>query len=148
MLIAHATDRFVDLVLEGFDIAVRSHFAPLPNSSLVQRRVAVEPAFLVAAPAYVARMPALLAPQDLAGHDGLRTDPSAHLWRPCNAVGEQVDAAPNPRLVADEPRMLLSAARGLASHACRCRSAAATSIAARWSASCQNGPPARSPPRS
>ena len=28
----HVTDRFVDLVREGFDIAIRSHFAPLPDS--------------------------------------------------------------------------------------------------------------------
>ena len=51
----HVTDRFVDLVQEGFDIAVRSHFAPLPDSDLVQRRMAVERITLVAAPDYLAR---------------------------------------------------------------------------------------------
>jgi DNA-binding transcriptional LysR family regulator len=109
-LVVHATDRFVDLVQEGFDIAVRSHFAPLPDSTLVQRRLSVEPVLLVAAPAYVASRPAPLGPQDLADHDGLLTDPAAHLWRLRDAAGEQVDAAPRPRLVADESRVLLSAA--------------------------------------
>jgi DNA-binding transcriptional LysR family regulator len=62
-LVVHATDRFVDLVQEGFDIAVRSHFAPLPDSTLVQRRLSVEPVLLVAAPVYVASRPALLGPR-------------------------------------------------------------------------------------
>lgn len=35
----HATDRFVDIAQEGFDIAIRSHFAPLPDSGLVQQRL-------------------------------------------------------------------------------------------------------------
>ena len=49
-VIVHVTDRFVDLVQEGFDIAVRSHFSRLHHSALVQRQVSVEPVFLVAAP--------------------------------------------------------------------------------------------------
>ncbi len=49
----HATDRFVDVVQEGFDIAVRDHFAPLPDSGMVQRRVATDAIWLVAAPAYL-----------------------------------------------------------------------------------------------
>ena len=31
------SDRFVDLAQEGIDIALRSHFGPLPDSGLVQR---------------------------------------------------------------------------------------------------------------
>lgn len=98
-LVVHATDRFVDLILEGFDIAVRSHFAPLPDSGLVQRRIAVEPVFLVAAPAYLKRQTALLGPDDIADHDGLLTGPSAHVWRLRNEEGEEVSIAPKPRFV-------------------------------------------------
>ncbi|MBB3408111.1 DNA-binding transcriptional LysR family regulator [Rhizobium sp. BK316] len=50
----HVTDRFVDIVQEGFDIALRSHRFPLGDSALVQRRVAVHPFLLVASPDYIA----------------------------------------------------------------------------------------------
>ncbi|MGO8105754.1 LysR substrate-binding domain-containing protein, partial [Rhizobium leguminosarum] len=33
-LSVHVTDRFVDIVQEGFDIALRSHRTPLPDSAL------------------------------------------------------------------------------------------------------------------
>ncbi|MFY0576478.1 hypothetical protein ACN28S_20910 [Cystobacter fuscus] len=46
------TDRFVDVVQEGYDIAVRSHFTPLPASGLVQRQLVSEPIILVATPDY------------------------------------------------------------------------------------------------
>jgi DNA-binding transcriptional LysR family regulator len=109
-LIVHATDRFVDLVQEGFDVAVRSHFAPLPDSALVQRRVSVEPVFLVAAPAYLAGRPVPRDPGDVAACDGLLTAPSAHTWRLRDDAGREVDVTPRPRLVADESRVLLGAA--------------------------------------
>jgi DNA-binding transcriptional LysR family regulator len=50
----HTTDRFVDLVQEGINIAVRDHFAPLPDSGLVQRRVCSDPVYLVALAAHLA----------------------------------------------------------------------------------------------
>ena len=105
----HATDRFVDLVQEGFDIAVRSHFAPLPDSSLVQRRLAVEPVILVAAPGYLAARGTPATPGDIAGHDGLLTGPAATAWR-LNGPGVEVVVTPQPRMVADESIVLLRAA--------------------------------------
>lgn len=38
-----ATDRYVDIVGEGFDLAIRGHTAPLQNSTLVQRALADVP---------------------------------------------------------------------------------------------------------
>jgi DNA-binding transcriptional LysR family regulator len=60
------SDRFVDLVDEGFDAAVR--IARLPNSSLVSRKLASTRLTLCASPAYLAAhgTPARLA--DLSGH--------------------------------------------------------------------------------
>lgn len=52
-IVLHASDRFVDVVQEGCDIALRTHFAPLPDSDLVQRRVSTEYFWLVASPAYL-----------------------------------------------------------------------------------------------
>ena len=103
----HVTDRFVDLVQEGFDIAVRSHFAPLPDSELVQRRMMVERITLVAAPDYLARRGTPARPEDLAGHDGLLTGPSARSGTCTDSDGGKSQVTPLPRLVADESMVLL-----------------------------------------
>ena len=42
-VVAHATDQYVDIVGENFDVAIRAHSDPLPNSTLVQRRLAPAP---------------------------------------------------------------------------------------------------------
>jgi DNA-binding transcriptional LysR family regulator len=106
----HATDRFVDLVQEGFDIAVRDHFAPLPDSGLVQRRVCRDPTYLVASPAYIARRGMPQNPDDLANHDGLITYSSSGTWLLENENGERAEGLPMPRMAADESGVLLRAA--------------------------------------
>ncbi|MFY1989071.1 LysR substrate-binding domain-containing protein [Achromobacter xylosoxidans] len=107
----HVTDRFVDLVQEGFDIAIRSHFAALPDSDLVQRRMAEEPITLVAAPSYVAERGAPQAPQALGDHDGLMAGMATKSWRLGDASGHIVEVAPRPRLHADESTALMQAAQ-------------------------------------
>ncbi len=62
-------DRQVDLVDEGFDMAVR--IARLADSSLVARRIAPCRLLLLASPAYLARVGAPQHPQDLAAHNYL-----------------------------------------------------------------------------
>jgi len=104
------SDRFVDVVQEGFDIAVRSHFAPLPDSGLVQRLVAVQPIVLVAAPAYLRARPAPETPAALAGHDGLLTGAAAAAWRLSGPDGETAQVAPRRRMVANESVVLIGAA--------------------------------------
>ncbi|WNL46189.1 LysR family transcriptional regulator [Dyella sp. BiH032] len=104
------TDRFVDVVQEGYDIAVRSHFAPLPDSGLVQRRVRVDPIVLVAAPAYLAQHGTPATPEALAGHDGLLTAPGADQWQLADGEGRGVRVAPRPRMTANESVALLHAA--------------------------------------
>src|SRR5580765_1182617 len=63
------SNRNVDLVAEGFDLAIRA--GELPDSGLVARKLEDAAFYLVAAPAYLQRrgMPASVA--DLAAHDGL-----------------------------------------------------------------------------
>ena len=39
-MVAHATANLVDIVADNFDVAVRSHSGPLPDSTLVQRTLA------------------------------------------------------------------------------------------------------------
>lgn len=60
------TDRFVDLVDEGVDVAVR--IARLPNSSLVSRRLAATRLILCASPAYLRQHGEPASPADLAAH--------------------------------------------------------------------------------
>ncbi len=114
----HATDRFVDLAQEGFDIAVRSHFAPLPDSGLVQLQVATETIILAASPGYLSQRSAPAVPGDLSVHDGLLVSPSAKIWRLHGSAGQEVLAAPFGRFIADETQILLGAAKAGLGIAC------------------------------
>ncbi|MBY6203478.1 LysR family transcriptional regulator [Halomonas denitrificans] len=60
------SDRLVDLVEEGYDLAVR--IGRLPSSSLVARRLATTRLVLCAAPDYIERHGAPESPADLARH--------------------------------------------------------------------------------
>ena len=106
----HATDRFVDVVQEGFDIAVRDHFAPLPDSGMVQRRVANDAILLVAAPAYLENRGHPREPSDLSRHDGLLASLASEGWTMRNDAGVVVRVRPMPRFLADESNVLLEAA--------------------------------------
>ncbi|HEY3049914.1 MAG TPA: LysR family transcriptional regulator [Polaromonas sp.] len=60
------SDRVVDLVEDGYDLAIR--IARLPDSSLVSRQLASTRVVLCAAPAYLKRQPRLRAIEDIAAH--------------------------------------------------------------------------------
>ena len=62
-------DRLVDLVDEGFDMAIR--ISRLADSSLVARRIAPASLVLVASPAYLERASTPMHPHDLAAHNAL-----------------------------------------------------------------------------
>ncbi|MBZ9780333.1 LysR family transcriptional regulator [Pseudomonas sp. REP124] len=63
-----STDRLVDIVGEGFDLAIRGHISPLQDSSLVQRAIASVPWFLFAGPEYLEKAGVPADPEDLAQH--------------------------------------------------------------------------------
>jgi DNA-binding transcriptional LysR family regulator len=111
-IILHATDRFVDLIQESFDIAIRAHYRPLPDSDLVQQQVGAAQNHLVAAPAYLQACSALDHPRDLKGCDGLLSGASenASIWSLHNTDGATVDVQPRRRFVSDEPLTLMQAA--------------------------------------
>jgi len=106
----HASDRFVDIVQEGFDLALRDHFAALPDSGLVQRRIGFDPGLLVASPGYLDAAGTPADPADLARHDGLMAASSETVWRLEDGDGAVREAAPSPRFLADEAAVLLAAA--------------------------------------
>lgn len=89
-------DRVVDLVGEGFDLAVR--IAELPPSTLIARRLAVNRRVLCAAPSYLARAGRPRHPQQLAEHACLAyaylaTGNDWSFRGPDGAVSVRVDAA-------------------------------------------------------
>lgn len=114
----HVTDRFVDLMHDGFDIAVRSHFTPLPDSDLLQRRMTEEPITLVAAPSYIAQRGEPGTPEALSGHDGLMSNMAMTLWRLSDAASRTVEVRPQPRLHADESVSLMKSAEAGLGIAC------------------------------
>jgi DNA-binding transcriptional LysR family regulator len=75
------TDRFVDLLEEGYDVAVRIASA-LPDSSLVARRITVNEAVVCASPTYWRRHGRPRAPQDLTRHACITYayNPNPHEW--------------------------------------------------------------------
>lgn len=62
------TPRRIDLLTEGYDLAIRIGPPPAAPSMLVARRIAALPRYLYAAPAYLKHAPALAQPQDLGAH--------------------------------------------------------------------------------
>ncbi len=84
------SDRFVDLVGEGLDLAVR--IGELSDSSLVARRLGDARRMVCAAPAYLARRGVPQRPADLAVHDGLLYAHQTHgpAWRFAGGVAVQV----------------------------------------------------------
>ncbi|CAN7738506.1 LysR family transcriptional regulator [Caballeronia sp. 15715] len=64
------TDKFVDLVDEGFDIAVRVG-EPKPDSRLIARVVATQKLVTCASPSYLAKRGVPATPSDLADHECL-----------------------------------------------------------------------------
>jgi DNA-binding transcriptional LysR family regulator len=65
------TDDLVDIVADGFDLALRGHTAPLQNSSLVQRMIARAPWHLFASQNYLSERGVPTTPEEIAQHDTL-----------------------------------------------------------------------------
>lgn len=65
----HLTNRVVDLVREGFDLALRISSRPLRDSSHIARKVGTIAMHLYAAPSYLARRGTPRSPEELTGHD-------------------------------------------------------------------------------
>lgn len=107
----HTSDRFVDLVQEGYDISLRSHFAALPDSGMIQRKLDTDPVYLVAAPAYLAKHGTPEAIADLTGRDGLLSEIDEKRWILHGPSNEKVSVTPSLRYRADEGVALLAAAR-------------------------------------
>lgn len=99
---AHSTDRVVDIVGENFDIAIRAHTAPLPDSDLIQKLLTPAPWFLFAGIPYINRHGTPKTPHDLGKHPSLfmRRGGSDPVWRLRHSRLKKDEV-----IVALEPRM-------------------------------------------
>jgi DNA-binding transcriptional LysR family regulator len=88
-------DRFVNLVEEGIDVAVR--IGALTDSSLVARRFATTRVIACASPAYLSEHGEPETPEDLAAHDCLIYSylSTGNVWRFAGPGGREIPVAVN-----------------------------------------------------
>jgi len=98
-----STDRVVDLVDEGFDVALRA--GRLTQTTLMARRLAQVGSQLFASPAYLARHGRPRAPADLAGHACLvfSSPPEPRRWRLRDPDGREVAVQVSGPLTVNSP---------------------------------------------
>lgn len=106
---AHYADHFVDLVGEGYDLAIR--IGKLADSSLVARRIATVKRTLVASSAYVKRSGAPRHPRELAQHRclGFAGIGRGASWT-LRKGRQRIEVATASVLVADDAETLVTAA--------------------------------------
>ncbi|HEY6644298.1 LysR substrate-binding domain-containing protein [Povalibacter sp.] len=105
-----ATNRKVDVLAEGFDIAIRVRFPPLESTDLVMRKLDTSTQCLVASPALV--NVTLRSPADLHGLPSLDLGPPQgnHQWQLEAVDGRTATVPHRPRLVTDDLAALREAA--------------------------------------
>lgn len=114
-----ATNRRVDLIREGIDLALRVRTKLDTDAELVVRHLGEDSSTMVASPAYVQRYGLPETPQDVPAHATLSfSDPKTDVrWRLCNTTDEEVEIAIQPRLCCNDFIVLTEAAvrgRGIA----------------------------------
>lgn len=103
------TDRYVDMIAEGFDAGVR--IGKLEDSRLVARHLATMRRFLCASPAYLANKPVLRNADDLQRHDCIGFIPmSTHPVWYLTRHGKRHAVRINGRLVTDDIEAAMQAA--------------------------------------
>lgn len=109
-LVLHCTDRYVDLLGDNYDMAIR--IGVLSDSRLIARKLAETRRILCVAPAYLERHPALVHPQDLRKHDCLGFTPM-HSWPEWRLEkdGQQISVPVQTRYESDEMEALILAAK-------------------------------------
>jgi DNA-binding transcriptional LysR family regulator len=92
----HLSDAHVDLVAEGFDLALR--IAALPDSSLRARRLADVTTYVVGSPSYFAAYGRPAHPSELSGHRCFAYSylPQPGRWPFLGPAGEEFTVQPGP----------------------------------------------------
>ena len=103
-------DRFVELVAEGYDVAIR--VGALPDSSLMAKKLGESAMLLIASPRYLARRGAPQTVEDLAAHELLHYSnlSSGNVWKLSGPHGEERQVRAMGRLTLNNGDALLRAA--------------------------------------
>lgn len=106
-----ATDRIVDLIEEGFDLAVR--FGQMPESTLIARKLTTLQLMLCASPDYLARRGTPAAIEDLDEHDHVLFTPSSRNqnWTLVGPNGQTAEFGRPARLASNNLATVVDAAR-------------------------------------
>ncbi len=104
------TDQVVDLVGEGYDLAVR--VGRLEDSTLRARKIGEARRYLCASPRYLNRVGTPERPEDLSDHNCLifRTHPGYNVWR-FKSDGRTIDVRASGGFIANSGNALINAAR-------------------------------------
>ena len=110
-LILHATNRRVDVINEGFDVAVRVRTVPTGEDGLVMRTFGSSSNFLVASRQYLDERGRPERPEQIAQHATLSFSPETdrQTWELFDADGTSVQIEHTPRLVCHDFPMLRAA---------------------------------------
>ena len=108
-----ATNRRVDVIEEGFDIALRVRMPPLEDSGLIVKVLERHQGYLVGAPELLGRLGRPRAPADLATLPslGMTRAGDRHSWLLTDEGGASIEVAHQPRLITDDMVALRHAAR-------------------------------------
>ncbi|MFZ6720626.1 LysR family transcriptional regulator [Undibacterium sp. Ji49W] len=108
----HFDNRSVDLIAEGFDVAIGGGIELVPG--VIAREIARAHVIPVASPAYLAAHKVPVSPTDLAALDGIirRSPQSGRLrsWTLRNAAGEEAAMELKTRVIMDDPEAMCRAA--------------------------------------
>lgn len=110
-VVLESTHRQVDVLREGFDLAIRVRFDPLVDSGLTLRRFGSDEQHLVCAPSCLRDGP-LDSPDALEGLPSLSWNPdqTRHHWDLIGPDGSKRQIYHHPRLITQDMAALLSAA--------------------------------------
>jgi DNA-binding transcriptional LysR family regulator len=106
------TNQNIDLVGSGVDLSIRGHIGPLPDSSLVQRKLATVEWHLFSSVDYQDQYGAIDTPDDLEGHETLALgwqSPRGR-WSLHKYSGEHVEVDITPRLKSEDMSTIKEAA--------------------------------------
>ncbi|WP_417884349.1 LysR family transcriptional regulator [Vibrio rumoiensis] len=101
----HYSDRFVDLVGEGFDCSIR--LGILPDSNLIARRICSFKAYMVASPEYLATHGKPKNLEELSHHQAIIK--KGEIWKVIDN-GKLVNLCPKGRFTSDNGEAVLAAA--------------------------------------
>jgi DNA-binding transcriptional LysR family regulator len=103
-LLCEVSNRRVDVLSEGFDVALRVRTRPSGEDGLVMRSFGESRQLLVTSPQYLARSAHIERPEDLSAHDtlGFSLETGRHIWELSGPDRTRVRIEHTPRLVCQD----------------------------------------------